>query len=756
MNWFRNISIRSKMLVGFVAVILLLIAMSVYSLIQVRGLVDSFTYAIYHPIHGQMRTLEFESSIREFRRIAATIPAFAHDGDLAEVENYNRLAVAQFNAGMYALDLFEESVRTNARLSTEVISGILSDTSEKRRLFQEYYDTIYSPLFTAARTGNADEADAYLMRGTHIADDLMRRINELLSWSSTIATAETDGAEQAAAETSVVLLIFSVVVIFVAIVLALLIASAISKPINDLVMFTEQVAAGHMNLNIDRKNLTKDELGTLTKDVITLVDILKCMVDDFNKFEHEFNTVGDFEYRFDTNLYQNSFRELVESVFRIIDGQNGDIDVMLSVLNQISDGDFDVTVKEMPGKKVVMTDTLRSVRTNLQAISKDVHDMIDAAVEKGDMKLHIDPSKYKGDWREIADGLNHIAEAVNAPIVEIRDVMNNLSRGRFDVKVVGNYNGDFLQIKDAVNGTIDILESTIHEVSEVLADMSSGDLSHPITREYEGDFVEIKNSINNIATTLRKAMSEINAASQNVLDGAKRITENAMELAEGSHTQAASLEELNGTVELINLQTREFADNAREANSLSNKSTDNAQQGNTAMKQMLDAMMQIKDSSSNISKIIRVIQDIAFQTNLLALNAAVEAARAGEHGKGFAVVAEEVRSLAARSQDAAAETTNLINDSISRVESGTEIAEVTSVSLDSIVTSAHEVLSLINNITNAANEQADMITQISGTLLTTATTVQNNSKFAQEAAATAEELNSQSEMLQELVSYFKL
>lgn len=286
--------------------------------------------------------------------------------------------------------------------------------------------------------------------------------------------------------------------------------------------------------------------------------------------------------------------------------------------------------------------------------------------------------------------------------------------------------------------------------------IADGNLDISVDISSKDEVGNLAKAFSRMTDNLNDVMSNINMASEQVASGARQVSDSSMALSQGATEQASSVEELTASLEEIASQTRLNADNASQANSLAVTAKGNAIQGNDQMKEMLNAMEEINESSSNISKIIKVIDDIAFQTNILALNAAVEAARAGQHGKGFAVVAEEVRNLAARSANAAKETTDMIEGSIKKVEGGTKIANQTAEALNKIVEDVTKVTNLVSSIAIASNEQASGIAQVNQGIMQVSEVVQTNSATSEESAAASEELSSQAELLKEQVARFKL
>ncbi|MBN2261222.1 MAG: PAS domain-containing protein [Clostridiales bacterium] len=332
-------------------------------------------------------------------------------------------------------------------------------------------------------------------------------------------------------------------------------------------------------------------------------------------------------------------------------------------------------------------------------------------------------------------------------------IVASTTEGDEDTKVL---EGAFRTINDRINIIVDAINSYIVEISDVLMKMSQKDLTNSIEREYMGDFVDLRNSINQIILQFNEMFYEIYEATEQVETGSLQVAESSQNLSQGAAEQASSIEEISATVTEIAEQTRENAKNSAKANILSNTARDFAVNGNNQMKEMLRAMVDIKESSHNINKIIKVIDEIAFQTNILALNAAVEAARAGEHGKGFAVVAEEVRNLAGRSAKAAKETTDLIDLSILKIEHGYELANETAEALDKIVEGVDNAVGIVELISEASNQQASAVAEIDSGIGQISQVTQVNTATAEESASASEQMASQARHLKSMVNSFQL
>lgn len=300
------------------------------------------------------------------------------------------------------------------------------------------------------------------------------------------------------------------------------------------------------------------------------------------------------------------------------------------------------------------------------------------------------------------------------------------------------------------------LKGYIGEISVTLAAISDGNLNVETTQNYVGDFVSIKESLDEILKKLNNTMSQIMESTNYVSNSADQMSAGAQSLSQGSVEQAATVEALEKNVREISQRISQSAGNAQQASQLVETVGTQILESNQKMKEMIDAMQEINDSSNEISKIIKTIENIASQTNILALNAAVEATRAGEAGKGFSVVAEEVRALAGKSAEASKTTADLIESSIQRVEHGSKIASAMAEQLEFVVSGTNQAMETTIQIADDSRIQADAVSDIQEQISQISCVVQTNSAIAQESAATSEELSSQTKMLKHLTDMFRV
>ena len=741
MNFFRNAKIRVKILVIFMSALFFSSSLNLISINQIRSVDNDYSGLIVHQTEDLILASETKELLAQIRAETRAYWLYADNSSkLEEISRVNRQIYDKFILNLELIRRLESinDLETVRRIEDAIT--IYYETS-----IRIYEEITMGNMVAALRILEEEALMAY-----NNAFQEMSKIN-------TIVIAHAAGISKDISKDTDILLItlFASLgaLILILVFAGNMLANMIVKPLHNLIKAAEKLSRGDLNVNVGSNG--KDEVAMLSNSVAVVVSTLKSIVASIDDTSHRFQDEGDIDARIDLKQYQGVYAEVASSVNLLTEGFVSDVTGIMLCMRAYANGDFEATIEPHRGKKVVLNEAVDGLRNNLKSISNDVNRLVQAAAI-GDLSQKMDPNLYKNDWANIANGLNSVLSDVIDPIREAIEALEKMSRGNLTVRIQGHYKGEFAVMKDALNNTLNFFHTCVEDVSYTLGEMSRENFDLKIETEYIGDFAPIKVALLQIISTFNSILSEIGGSAEQISNGASQISEFSMSLAQGATEQSDSVEHLSHLFEATAEQTEKNASDADSANKLAIDAKETALEGNREMSLLLEAMEEINTSSSDICKIIAVIDSIAFQTNLLALNAAVEAARAGTHGKGFAVVADEVRSLAGRSQNAAQDITNLIQNSVMKVSEGRDITNRTAETLQKIVEKITQVSSIAADVTSASIAQRGNLMEINKGIEQISVVTQSNAASSEEGASSAEELSSHASLFKSMVSRFKL
>ena len=423
---------------------------------------------------------------------------------------------------------------------------------------------------------------------------------------------------------------------------------------------------------------------------------------------------------------------------------------MASVASDVAIGRLDRTAA-WPGQ-----DEIGLVATSLNDIVKSQQSLAATArqIANGDTTADI---VVRSDSDELARAFVTLRDTLNTLVGEMQTLSKAAQHGNLDVRGNANqFDGAFRELVAGVNATVDAGTAPVREAQTVLARLAGRDLTAMMEGQYHGEHAALAKSLNAAITDLAGALTDVRGQADSISAATAEIASAAQEQANGATQQAGLLQSMSDEVSEQRSRSSDIAGQTRQLEGLVGATRDAARQGHSLVTEVAASLATIQDRATATQKIARKIEDIASQTNLLALNAAVEAARAGAAGAGFAVVADEVRSLALRASEAAKETQTVIDQAVASVITGVGLGEQAVVAIKGIEAHASSATAVVIEIAAATSAQAMGLDAINGTASSVADVTSSSAANAEETAAASQEMASQAETLNSLVSRFQL
>jgi methyl-accepting chemotaxis protein len=501
-------------------------------------------------------------------------------------------------------------------------------------------------------------------------------------------------------------------------------------------------------------------ISNITIIVITLLVLLittlvtrriMCAVNSLKKAIHHTESTNDFSLRSaydaqdEIGDISRAFNQLMSRLQQAIQEAN-------EVVNAVAKGDFSQRMTNpLSGDLQALKEGINGSAESVECMMSELEKVLQA-LNEGNFNIKMNKNVSEEFRNKVDNTLNNL----HGTIGNILQVMGDVRQGNYSSRVTVKAKGDLNQLKTEVNDTVEALEEAIKDINYVVMAQQDGDLTQKITTQYPGELASLTQAINNTNLKLLSVINDVDNTIISISGASSIVSQGAANLTEIIKEQSVAMDETSSTMEKMSTTVQNNTDNSNNANHAVKQVQDNAETGQVVMQKTIDAMEKIQESSHKISDIVSLIDGIAFQTNLLALNAAVEAARAGEQGRGFAVVAGEVRNLAGKSAEAAKEIKDLIEESVRRIDQGSQLASESGDVLKEITTSVQEVSEMIEFIAHSSTDQAQAVAQVSTTISQLNVATQQNTALVHETSLSAEEMQQQAMELKESIHFFNI